>query len=181
MFPQQPRFLPVFLTSGNFLRGSREMSIAKKSSWLREFCASFAHFIFSLFLQPKSFPSFQNTHKSLRARCVDSSRDAKRATRAMASRVGWTRDASGRMKRNEDLATASPRQQTDQCLLLCLPSHVLREVFGFLGARDVARAATTCSTFRQVSRSESLWRGFLSQKLGTQAEIVLPDTLPDER
>ena len=82
------------------------------------------------------------------------------------------------MTRAEDGASAA---QTDHCLLLQLPSHLLREVFGFLDAKDVARAATTCSTFRQVSRSESLWRALLADKLGTQAEIVLPTSLPDER
>jgi hypothetical protein len=93
----------------------------------------------------------------------------------MSSRAGWTRDASGRMTRAEDVTDP-------ECLLLnSMPNHILREVFGFLDARDVARAATTCSTFRQVSRSESLWRGLLATKLGTQAEIVLPSTLPDER
>ena len=95
-----------------------------------------------------------------------------------ASHLGWTRDATGRMTRAEDGAAAS---QADQCLLLELPSHLLREVFGFLDAKDVARAATTCNTFRQVSRSESLWRALLADKLGTQAEIVLPTSLPDER
>ena len=67
------------------------------------------------------------------------------------------------------------------CLVLTLPSHLLQEVLGFLGAADVARAAMTCAAFRQASRSEHIWRRLLAAKLGTQADIVLPRTLPDER
>jgi hypothetical protein len=65
--------------------------------------------------------------------------------------------------------------------VLTLPSHLLQEVLGFLAAADVARAATTCATFRQASRYEHMWRGLLAAKLGTQAEILLPSALPDER
>jgi len=73
-------------------------------------------------------------------------------TRAMSSRdnslLRWTRDPSGRMTRAEDAARRPP-----PCLVLTLPSHLLQEVLGFLGAADVARAATTCAAFRQASRS----------------------------
>jgi hypothetical protein len=72
--------------------------------------------------------------------------------------------------------TDVPRQ-----VLITLPSHLLQEVLGCLGAADVARAAMTCTALRQASRSEPLWRGLLAAKLGTQAEIVLPSALPDER
>jgi hypothetical protein len=81
------------------------------------------------------------------------------------------------MMRAED-ATAENMEPSQ---LLRLPCHVLREVFGFLDAKDVARAATTCSTLREVNRSESLGRRMFESKLGTQAEIVLPRALPDER
>jgi hypothetical protein len=77
-------------------------------------------------------------------------------------------------------AEAAARRQPP-CLVLTLPSHLLQEVLGFLGAVDVASAASTCSAFRQASRSEHLWRGLLAAKLSTQAEIILPRTLPDER
>lgn len=62
-----------------------------------------------------------------------------------------------------------------------LPAHLLREVFGFLGDADLASVSATCKTFHQVCRSESLWRNILADKLGTQADIVLPSRLPDER
>ena len=65
--------------------------------------------------------------------------------------------------------------------MLTLPVHLLQEVLGFLGAKDVARAAMTCAAFRQASRSEHLWRGLLGAKLGAQAKIALPSALPDER
>jgi len=101
-------------------------------------------------------------------------------------RLGWMRDSSGRMTRAEDAAPSSSSSSSSsppELSLLDLPAHLLREVLGgeVLGAADVARAATTCATFRQVARSESLWRGLLAMKLGTQAEIVLPRALPDER
>lgn len=83
--------------------------------------------------------------------------------------------------RAEDCAPALSSGELDPVQLFGLPSHILREVFGFLDASDVARASTACSEFRQVSRSESLWRNLLAQKLGTQAEIVLPSSLPNER
>jgi hypothetical protein len=70
---------------------------------------------------------------------------------------------------------------TDVPVLTTLPSHLLQEVLGCLGAADVARAAMTCAALRQASRSEPLWRGLLAAKLGPQAEIVLPSALPDER
>ena len=66
-------------------------------------------------------------------------------------------------------------------LLDKVPAHVLREVFGFLGDSDLARAEATCATFRQASRSESLWRNQLANKLGDQANIVLPGKLAHER
>ena len=62
-----------------------------------------------------------------------------------------------------------------------LPAHLLREVFGFLGDADLASVSATCKTFHQVCRSESLWRNILADKLGSQAGIVLPSELPDER
>ena len=81
-----------------------------------------------------------------------------------------------------EAAAPSSSSHEKPCFILTLPSHVLREVLGFLATADVARAATTCAALRQASRSESLWRGLLAAKLGTgQAEIVLPSTLPDER
>jgi len=78
-------------------------------------------------------------------------------------------------------AVPSSTAQDEPCLVVDLPSHLLQEVLGFLGAADVARVAMTCAAFRQASRSESLWRRLLAAKLGTQAEIVLPSALPDER
>ena len=81
------------------------------------------------------------------------------------------------MTRAEDATRRTP----PPCLVLKLPSHLLQEVLGFLGAADVARAAKTCAAFRQASRSEHLWRGLLVTKLGTQAELVLPRALPNER
>lgn len=72
-------------------------------------------------------------------------------------------------------------QDQPSMLLDRVPAHVLREVFGFLGDSDLARAEATCATFRQASRSESLWRDKLADKLGDQAKIVLPETLPHER
>ena len=74
-----------------------------------------------------------------------------------------------------------PEPTGPSTLLDKLPAHVLRDVFGFLSAGDVARAACACKTFKQVARSESLWRKLLSEKLGSQASIVLPKTLPNER
>ena len=69
-----------------------------------------------------------------------------------------------------------PEPTGPSMLLEKLPAHVLRDVFGFLSAGDVARAACACKTFKQVARSESLWRKLLSEKLGSQASIVLPKT-----
>ena len=79
------------------------------------------------------------------------------------------------------MGTAEEADEQPSLLLEKLPAHVLREVFGFLGDADLAAAAATCATFRQVCRSESLWRNILADKLGTQADIVLPSRLPDER
>ena len=72
-------------------------------------------------------------------------------------------------------------QDQPSLLLDRVPAHVLREVFGFLGDSDLARAEATCATFRQASRSESLWRDKLANKLADQAKIVLPETLPHEK
>jgi len=80
------------------------------------------------------------------------------------------------MTRAEDAARKTPL-----CLVLALPIHLLQEVLGFMGAVDVASAASTCAAFRQASRSERLWRGLLGAKLGTHADVVLPRTLPGER
>lgn len=74
-----------------------------------------------------------------------------------------------------------PEPMGPSMLLEKLPAHVLRDVFGFMGPGDVARAACACKTFKQVARSESLWRKLLSEKLGSQASIVLPKALPNER
>ena len=103
----------------------------------------------------------------------------------MSALKGWKRDADGRMMRSASseagMGTAEEADEQPSLLLEKLPAHVLREVFGFLGDADLAAAAATCATFRQVCRSESLWRNILADKLGSQAGIVLPSELPDER
>ena len=98
----------------------------------------------------------------------------------MSARTGWKRTADGRMMRSESAEDVMEQDQPSM-LLDRVPAHVLREVFGFLGDADLAAAAATCATFRQVCRSESLWRNILADKLGSQAGIVLPSELPDER
>ena len=105
---------------------------------------------------------------------------APRWSRAMSARTGWKRTADGRMMRSESAEDVMEQDQPSM-LLDRVPAHVLREVFGFLGDSDLARAEATCATFRQASRSESLWRDKLADKLGDQAKIVLPETLPHER
>jgi len=60
------------------------------------------------------------------------------------------------------MTRAGAAAEDPPCLVQTLPSHVLQEVLGFLGAADVARAAMTCAAFRQASRSEHLWRRLLS-------------------
>ena len=98
----------------------------------------------------------------------------------MSARTGWKRTADGRMMRSESAEDVMEQDQPSM-LLDRVPAHVLREVFGFLGDSDLARAEATCATFRQASRSESLWRDKLADKLGDQAKIVLPEKLPHER
>ena len=105
---------------------------------------------------------------------------APRRSRAMSARTGWKRTADGRMMRSESAEDVMEQDQPSM-LLDRVPAHVLREVFGFLGDSDLARAEATCATFRQASRSESLWRDKLADKLGDQAKIVLPEKLPHER
>jgi len=98
----------------------------------------------------------------------------------MSARTGWKRTADGRMMRSESAEDVMEEDEPSM-LLDRVPAHVLREVFGFLGDSDLARAEATCATFRQASRSESLWRDKLADKLGDQAKIVLPEKLPHER
>ena len=74
----------------------------------------------------------------------------------MSARTGWKRTADGRMMRSESAEDVMEQDQPSM-LLDRVPAHVLREVFGFLGDSDLARAEATCATFRQASRSESLW------------------------
>jgi hypothetical protein len=105
---------------------------------------------------------------------------APRRSRAMSARTGWKRTADGRMMRSESAEDVMEEDEPSM-LLDRVPAHVLREVFGFLGDSDLARAEATCATFRQASRSESLWRDKLADKLGDQAKIVLPEKLPHER
>lgn len=101
----------------------------------------------------------------------------------MSARTGWKRDADGRMLRSEssDAVMNDTHDPEPSMLLDKVPAHVLREVFGFLGDSDLASAEATCATFRQAARSESLWRNQLANKLGDQANIVLPGKLANER
>lgn len=119
------------------------------------------------------------------SRAHNATRVAARSRISMSALKGWKRDADGRMMRSASseagMGTAEEADEQPSLLLEKLPAHVLREVFGFLGDADLAAAAATCATFRQVCRSESLWRNILADKLGSQAGIVLPSELPDER
>lgn len=92
---------------------------------------------------------------------------------ARVPRLSWTKDSSRNCRDGRHQVAADP------CLLLSIPSHLLREVFRFLEPADVAKAAMACNSLRQVSRSESLWRDLLAAKLGHQANIVLPTYLPN--
>ena len=76
------------------------------------------------------------------------------------------------MMRSESAEDVMEQDQPSM-LLDRVPAHVLREVFGFLGDSDLARAEATCATFRQASRSESLWRDKLADKLGKQKNITI--------
>ena len=88
--------------------------------------------------------------------------------------------ADGRMMRSESAEDVMEQDQPSM-LLDRVPAHVLREVFAPPWVTRIRRAEATCATFRQASRSESLWRDKLADKLGDQAAIVLPETLPHER
>ena len=101
-----------------------------------------------------------------------------------ALRARWKRTKDGRMTRSTSpcMMHDAPFVVEGPCELMeKLPAHLLREVFGFLGDADLASVSATCKTFHQVCRSESLWRNVLADKLGVQADIVLPSRLPDER
>jgi hypothetical protein len=125
------------------------------------------------------FALFGNRRPAPRARVLTITRAAP-PTRAMSARTGWKRDAEGRMLRSLSCEVIMSDEQPSM-LLDKVPAHVLREVFGFLGDPDLASAEATCATFRQAARSESLWRKQLANKLGDQANIVLPEKLPYER
>ena len=64
---------------------------------------------------------------------------------------GWRRSNSGRMIRHEP----EPEPMGPSMLLEKLPAHVLRDVFGFLGPGDVARAACACPAQGAAQRTVS--------------------------
>ena len=57
----------------------------------------------------------------------------------MSARTGWKRTADGRMMRSESAEDVMEEDEPSM-LLDRVPAHVLREVFGFLGDSDLARA-----------------------------------------
>lgn len=62
-----------------------------------------------------------------------------------------------------------------------LPRDVVVEIVARLDSeRDVAACAATCSAFRGATKTESVWRNLLANRLGAEAMVVLPKRLVGE-
>ena len=79
------------------------------------------------------------------------------------------------------VSTTTTTRESERVRANELPRDVVVEIVARLDSeRDLAACAATCSTFRRATRTESVWRNLLANRLGAESTVVLPKRLVGE-